>query len=364
MSTASGRRRRGSTSSATGEPPFEWDARNVTPATFLEAEMHWRNTLGAQHKKRSKSTGALAALKISSENARHLAAATARPDFAAAPQALSFLDMVVRELSWGGFFQKSHAQHRPSSHISNFMAVPARMERFVFFGHLVALDLFLFHITWLPLRVISSALLGAAALCRVAAPTWLWGVVVYCSSCCCCRSSAHAHGRRVCAFGHAQQFDLLKAVIIVCSTFLLGSVQPGRLCEWCARALACYGTCHTLSSLLWCNRPLHPRGSNTETLRFFQYSERDRHACVIVRAGRHRRLVEDNSRRSRRRFQCRESRRGALSGPSGAWDNQEAPTGPSSAHLLHRSRGGLRLISRGNHLRAVCVPKRSSEFAR
>lgn len=139
------RARRGSTSSLAGDPSFLWEAHSVTPAAYLEAETTWRNTLGAQQirrgrVKRSKSTGAIAVPRVAVPPEPAWTSAGSVPGLPATPLELSFWGMVGRELGWGSVFKRSYETNRPSSHIANFMSVPLRMERFVSFGHLVAVS--------------------------------------------------------------------------------------------------------------------------------------------------------------------------------------------------------------------------------
>lgn len=277
-------KRRGSNGSLAREQSLQWDARSVTPAAILEAEITWRNNLGAQQyrkdkKKRSKSTGAARQRRRTPESFVWRAASPP------GPKNLSFWGMIGRELNWGSSVQQADSTNRPSGHIANFLSVPLRMERFVMFGHLVAFDMFLFHFTWLPLRIVTSSVLGVLALCKTLSPASVWALLVsslmFCSRTDKRRKSdsddGWGHGF---VFGHAQQYDLLKAIIIAVSTLVLGSVQLGRLYHYSKCRNRVHALYISVVSRIFCS----PWRGHNQALRFLQYSFRTRHTCCLVRA--------------------------------------------------------------------------------
>jgi hypothetical protein len=99
---------------------------------------------------------------------------------------------------------------RTTHHVVNFLSVPFRLEPFLSFGTFLCLDLFLFHITFLPLRF----LIAIFALIQT--------LVSYgCSRILGCRSRPQ--------FTRVHAYDILKGLIIILSVTVLGYVQVSRV---------------------------------------------------------------------------------------------------------------------------------------
>ena len=127
----------------------------------------------------------------------------------------------LRELQWGHSltWKKPGA---PTEHVLNFLRVTLALEPFLTFGHLLCVDLFLFHFTMLPLRcagalwrlgsLAAASLLRRLGLAAAAAKGGAGG------------SAAAAAG-----FTQAQAYDLIKGAIFVAATLALGVVQVSRV---------------------------------------------------------------------------------------------------------------------------------------
>jgi hypothetical protein len=126
----------------------------------------------------------------------------------------------LRELQWGHTLSWRQ-RGSPTEHVMNFLRVTLALEPFLTFGHLLCLDLFLFHFTILPLRCLGAlwglgrlalgSLLPGSSSSSVAAPP---------------ASSRAAAGH---GFTQAQAYDLIKAAIFVAATLALGAVQVSRV---------------------------------------------------------------------------------------------------------------------------------------
>lgn len=122
---------------------------------------------------------------------------------------LSFFEWLKDEVISGyGLEWKRTA--RTTHHVVNFLSVPFRLEPFLSFGTFLCLDLFLFHITFLPLRF----LIAIFALIQT--------LVSYgCSRILGCRSRPQ--------FTRVHAYDILKGLIIILSVTVLGYVQVSRV---------------------------------------------------------------------------------------------------------------------------------------
>ena len=154
---------------------------------------------------------------------RHTSAAVAKVEGGGAPLASSHHfsllgDLLGAELGWGSALVWSR-YGRAEEHAINFLRVPFLLERFVSFGHALCADLFLFHFTWLPLRFAYSLMAGGLALLRaleVLCTRWMG-------------FPAHSRPAPALRFGRAQVYDLLKGVILITATLVLGMVQISRV---------------------------------------------------------------------------------------------------------------------------------------
>jgi hypothetical protein len=150
------------------------------------------------------------------------------------PAPLGMLEFLQRELHWGHALSWRE-RGAPTEHVMNFLRVTLSLEPFLTFGHLLCIDLFIFHFTLLPLRCLAAL----ARLAGLAAASLLAAVLP--------RTPAAA---RAPAFTQAQVYDLIKGAIFVAATLALGAVQVSRvyhyirgeaiikLCVACARARA------------------------------------------------------------------------------------------------------------------------------
>jgi len=122
---------------------------------------------------------------------------------------LTFLDWLKDEATSGyGLEWKRTA--RTTHHVVNFLSVPFRLEPFLSYGTFLCLDLFLFHITYLPLRFM-------VALLALTQTLFSWG----CSRAFGCRSRPQ--------LTRAHAYDLLKGLIIIVAVSVLGFVQVSRV---------------------------------------------------------------------------------------------------------------------------------------
>ena len=129
------------------------------------------------------------------------------------------VDMLTSELSWGRELRwRTSGGSAVARHVVSFLRVPLELERFLTFGQLLCLDLFLFNFTWLPLRFVAAVIAGLAAgayaltrrspaLARVTA----------------------ALAPMAATFSRASVYDLLKGVLLLASTAVLGTIQISRV---------------------------------------------------------------------------------------------------------------------------------------
>jgi hypothetical protein len=132
-------------------------------------------------------------------------------------QSLGLFDWIEHELGWG----RSLAWNRQvgtGEHVVNFLKVPAKVESFLTFGHLLCIDLFLFQFTLLPLRFVSALGTGIAALAYAAMPESVQS-----------RLGPKGQEGRWPSFTRAHAYDLLKGTILIASTLALASVQVSRV---------------------------------------------------------------------------------------------------------------------------------------
>ena len=121
----------------------------------------------------------------------------------------SMWDFLMRELQWGHML--SWRQRGTSSeHVMNFLCVTLSLEPFLHFGHLLCIDLFLFHFTMLPLRCVAA----------------LWRLLCVAVTAPCSRGKS-CQGAPV--LTQAQAYDLLKGALFVAATLALGAVQVSRV---------------------------------------------------------------------------------------------------------------------------------------
>jgi hypothetical protein len=118
----------------------------------------------------------------------------------------------LRELHWGHALSWRQ-RGAPTEHVMNFLRVTLSLEPFLSFGHLLCIDLFLFHFTMLPLRCAGALwrllALAAAALLR--------------------RLGLGGGGGAGGGFTQAQAYDLIKGALFVAATLALGAVQVSRV---------------------------------------------------------------------------------------------------------------------------------------
>ena len=133
---------------------------------------------------------------------------------------LSFLQ---KELQWG----HAHAwrsRSGTSEHVMNFFRVTLSLEPFLNFGHLLCIDLFLFHFTLLPLRCVFALWrLGCAAVAAVRGRVmgWLGGGEK--------GAPGSGAGGGFINFSQAHAYDLIKGAIFITATSALGAVQVSRV---------------------------------------------------------------------------------------------------------------------------------------
>ena len=122
---------------------------------------------------------------------------------------LTFFDWLKDEATSGyGLEWKRTA--RTTHHVVNFLSVPFRLEPFLSYGTFLCLDLFLFHITYLPLRFL-------VALLALIQTLFSWG----------CSQTFGWRSRPQITRAHA--YDLLKGLIIIVAVSVLGLVQVSRV---------------------------------------------------------------------------------------------------------------------------------------
>jgi hypothetical protein len=118
----------------------------------------------------------------------------------------------LRELHWGHALSWRQ-RGAPTEHVLNFLRVTLSLEPFLSFGHLLCIDLFLFHFTMLPLRCVG-------ALCRLASLA-VAGLLRKLGL-----GAGEGGGG---GFTQAQAYDLIKGAIFLAATLALGVVQVSRV---------------------------------------------------------------------------------------------------------------------------------------
>lgn len=128
-----------------------------------------------------------------------------------------------RELQWG-HAHTWRSRSGTSEHVMNFFRVTLSLEPFLNFGHLLCIDLFLFHFTLLPLRCVFALWrLGCAAVAAVRGRVmgWLGGGEK--------GAPGSGEGGGFINFSQAHAYDLIKGAIFITATSALGAVQVSRV---------------------------------------------------------------------------------------------------------------------------------------
>jgi len=152
----------------------------------------------------------------SRKNVKHRKDAFEVPVLPPSKRVDSFLAFFSRELQWG-HAQTWRSRSDASEHVMNFFRVTLSLEPFLNFGHLLCIDLFLFHFTLLPLRCISA----------------LWRFVVAVAGAVSqrLRLLRDGEGKKIGwrGFTQAHAYDLIKGAIFITATSALGAVQVSRV---------------------------------------------------------------------------------------------------------------------------------------
>ena len=117
---------------------------------------------------------------------------------------------LLREFFWGHSLSPRKLG-LPAEHMLNFLRVTFALEPFLTFGHVLCIDLFLFHFTLLPLRCVAALWVAACSLCG-SALRWKRRVGV---------ASA--------AFTNAHAYDMIKGALLIAAATALGAVQVSRV---------------------------------------------------------------------------------------------------------------------------------------
>jgi transmembrane anterior posterior transformation protein 1 len=152
------------------------------------------------------------------------------------PHKLGLVAYLSNELGWGSALGWSRPVNRPGEGaMAGFLRVPWFMEKFLIFGHALAVDLFLFHFTLLPLRILFSASMLILSVIKIAfkaiTPKGLWNVLAGSEPKAVPGSveSRRASSGTIFQLTRAGLYDVLKGLIIFTATMVLGMVQVSRV---------------------------------------------------------------------------------------------------------------------------------------
>ena len=134
-------------------------------------------------------------------------------------QTSSWRDLLA--FAWSEALGDRHAfglDENVTSEIDNFLLVPARFERFLWFGLLACLDTFLYAVTFLPIRAFVAlySLLALALRIKPQEP----------------RSPGSPRNLRPPAFSRAQAYDLARCVVVAAGVGVLRRVPLSRAYHW------------------------------------------------------------------------------------------------------------------------------------
>lgn len=132
------------------------------------------------------------------------------PDTNAAGTLRAIFRYISHELSWG--YGLTPRKRVSAEHVLNFLRITIALEPFLSFGHLLCIDVFLFHFTLLPLRCAAAVCTGAAAAVRA---------LFSAAGCASCRQPT--------PFLQAHAYDLIKGALLITAASVLGAVQVSRV---------------------------------------------------------------------------------------------------------------------------------------
>jgi hypothetical protein len=139
---------------------------------------------------------------------------------------------VFSEFSWRKFIlaelfgigNPGHLEPSAAEHVDNFLNVPLQLEKLIFFGFFVALDSFLYAITYLPVRMVLAVIVLLDECCGwlthhrpldlLAPPK---------------KPTASPRSRFVFEFPTTRQYDLMRGLLLVIGCFVLSLVNMSRV---------------------------------------------------------------------------------------------------------------------------------------
>lgn len=139
---------------------------------------------------------------------------------------------VFSEFSWKKFIlaevfgvgNPGHLEPNAAEHVDNFLNVPIQLEKLIFFGFFVALDSFLYAVTYLPVRMV-LALIVLLDEC--------WGWVTHWRPLDLLgppkKSTASPRSRFIFEFPTTRQYDLMRGLLLVIGCFVLSLVNMSRV---------------------------------------------------------------------------------------------------------------------------------------
>lgn len=132
------------------------------------------------------------------------------PDTSSISTLRSISRYIMHELSWG--YGLTPRKRVSAEHVLNFLRITIALEPFLSFGHLLCIDVFLFHFTLLPLRCAAAVCTGISAAVRA----------LFCAAgCTSCRQPT--------PFLQAHAYDLIKGALLITAASVLGAVQVSRV---------------------------------------------------------------------------------------------------------------------------------------
>ena len=123
-----------------------------------------------------------------------------------------------------GIGNPGHLEPDAADHVDNFLSVPLQLERLIFFGFFVALDSFLYAISYLPLRLVLAILV-------LLDETWGWlyswhPLAILTSP---GKGTASPGRRKIFDFATTRQYDLMRGLLLLIGCYVLSLVNMSRV---------------------------------------------------------------------------------------------------------------------------------------